>query len=126
VARAVSRNIFKNQGSSWKFVGCGIIVDKDRGLNNKAVGIFWLGIYFLIGNVVDLVHGSWTAAPVGSPWTKDMAMVGSSPKLLVLADSGHGGPMRDGEKEEGATGIRFRQLLRLGRHRGGDTPAAKL
>jgi hypothetical protein len=28
VARCISRNIFKNQGSSWKFVHCGLIIEK--------------------------------------------------------------------------------------------------
>jgi hypothetical protein len=106
-------------GISRKWLGLYLeIFLKTRGLLGNlwtAAGIFQLGIYFLIGNVVDSVHGPWTVSPVGSPWTKDMTMAGSSPKLLFLADSGHGGPTRDGEKEEGATGIRFHLLPRLGR-----------
>jgi hypothetical protein len=35
VTRAISENIFENQGSSWKFVDYGLIVEKDRGLNEK-------------------------------------------------------------------------------------------
>jgi hypothetical protein len=40
VARAISGNIFENQGSSCKFVDCGIIVEKDRGINKKVARIF--------------------------------------------------------------------------------------
>jgi hypothetical protein len=39
VGRAISRNIFESQGSSWKFVDFGLIVEKGRGLNEKVVGI---------------------------------------------------------------------------------------
>jgi hypothetical protein len=75
---------------------------------------------FLMEKGVNSVHGPWTTALVGSPWppwTKDMAIVGSSPELLVQADSGHGGPTRVGEKEEGATRVQFCLLPRLGRWR---------
>jgi hypothetical protein len=73
---------------------------------------------------VNSVHGPWTTAAVGSPWTKDMAMAGSSPELLLSIDSGHGGPTRDGEKEEGVMGVRFCLLPRLGRwHTGGGVSA---
>jgi hypothetical protein len=95
-------------------VDCGIIVEKDRGLNEKEARIFWLGIYFLIGNVVDSVHGSWTAAPVSSPWTKDMAMVGSLLELLLPADSDHGSPMPDGERKRVLQGFNFTNYRGLG------------
>jgi hypothetical protein len=90
VARAISANMLKNEGSSWKFVDCGIIVEKDRGLNEK-----WLedsvSNYFLMEKGMDSVHGPWTTAPVSSLWTKDMAMAGSSSELLLPADFGHRG-----------------------------------
>jgi hypothetical protein len=35
VARGISGNIFENQGSSWKFVDCGLILNKYRGLFAK-------------------------------------------------------------------------------------------
>jgi hypothetical protein len=54
--------------------------------------------YFLVEKGMNSVHGPWTTAPVGSPWTKDMAMVGSLSKILLLADSGLGGLTRIGEK----------------------------
>jgi hypothetical protein len=41
-----SENIFKNQGSSWKFVDCGLIVEKGRGLNKKVARIFGFRIIF--------------------------------------------------------------------------------
>jgi hypothetical protein len=40
VARGISRNIFKNQESSLKFVDYGLIVLKGRGLNEKVARIF--------------------------------------------------------------------------------------
>jgi hypothetical protein len=40
VARSISGNIFENQRSSWKFVGCGLIVKKCRGQNEKVAEIF--------------------------------------------------------------------------------------
>jgi hypothetical protein len=40
VARGISGNIFKNQGSSWKIVDCGLIMEKGRGLNEKVARIF--------------------------------------------------------------------------------------
>jgi hypothetical protein len=58
-----------------------------------------------------------------SPWTKHMAMAGSSPEFLLPDDSGHGGPTRVGEKEKGATRVRLCLLPRLGRCRGGGAPA---
>jgi hypothetical protein len=57
VARAISGNIFKNQGSSWKFEDCRIIVEKDRSLNEKVAGIFGLEI-FLMEKGTNSVHGS--------------------------------------------------------------------
>jgi hypothetical protein len=39
VARAIFGYIFKNQGSSWKFVDCGLIVEKGRGLTRKMARI---------------------------------------------------------------------------------------
>jgi hypothetical protein len=45
VARARSRNIFENQGSSLKFVDSRIIVEKDRGLNEKLAGLFGLELF---------------------------------------------------------------------------------
>jgi hypothetical protein len=41
-----SENIFENQGSSWKFVDCGLIVEKGRGLNEKVARIFGFQIIF--------------------------------------------------------------------------------
>jgi hypothetical protein len=35
VAKGIFGNIFENQGSSWKFKYCGLIVEKGRGLNEK-------------------------------------------------------------------------------------------
>jgi hypothetical protein len=46
VDRVVSGNIFKNQGSSWKVVDCRIIVEKDKGLNEKSGSNIWFGIIF--------------------------------------------------------------------------------
>jgi hypothetical protein len=71
-------------------VDYGIIVEKVRGLNEKVAEIFGLEL-FSNGKGVNSVHGPWTAAPVGSPWTMAMAMAGSSSELLLPADSGHGG-----------------------------------
>jgi hypothetical protein len=114
VARAISRNIFENQGSSWKFVDCRIIVEKDKGLNEKLARIFGLEL-FSNGERCDL-----------GPWLMDRG----SGRFTVDQGHGHGGEltgaptpgrlrpwgsMRDGEKEEGATGVRFCLLLRLGR-----------
>jgi hypothetical protein len=45
VARAIFGNVFENQGSSWKFVDYGIIVEKDRGLNKKVAGIFGFKLF---------------------------------------------------------------------------------
>jgi hypothetical protein len=39
VVRGISGNIFENQGSSWKFVDCGLIMEKGRDLNEKVAGI---------------------------------------------------------------------------------------
>jgi hypothetical protein len=33
------KNIFENQGPSWKFVDYGLIVEKSRGLNGKLARI---------------------------------------------------------------------------------------
>jgi hypothetical protein len=33
------KNIFENQGPSWKFVDYGLIVEKSRGLNGKVARI---------------------------------------------------------------------------------------
>jgi hypothetical protein len=103
----------KTRGSSWKFVECRIIVEKDRGLNEKVARIFGFEL-FSNGKGVNYVHGSWTAAPVGSPWTKNMPLAGISLELLLPTDSGHRVLTRDGEKGEGATGAQFCLLPRLG------------
>jgi hypothetical protein len=46
VARGISRNIFENQGPSWKFVDYLLIVEKGRGLKEKVAGIFGFRIIF--------------------------------------------------------------------------------
>jgi hypothetical protein len=45
VARGISRNIFENQGSSWKFVDCGLILNKYKGLLQSG-GDFWISDLF--------------------------------------------------------------------------------
>jgi hypothetical protein len=70
--------------------------------------------YFLMEKGVNSVHGPWTAAPVGSPWTKDMAMVGSSPELLFLADSGHGARHELGKTKRVLRGFSFAYYRGLG------------
>jgi hypothetical protein len=95
-------------------VECRIIVEKDRGLNEKVARIYGFELFYN-GKGVNWVHGSWTVAPVGSPWTKNMPMAGISLELLLPTDSGHGGPTRDGEKGEGATGFNFAFYQDLGR-----------
>jgi hypothetical protein len=50
---------------------------------------------------VDSVHHSWTVGGVGSWWTEDRAMVGSSPEHLLIASTGHGrSPWVRGKREE--------------------------
>jgi hypothetical protein len=39
VARGIFGIIFENQGTSSKFVDCGLIVEKSRGLNEKGARI---------------------------------------------------------------------------------------
>jgi hypothetical protein len=46
VATVISRNIFKNQWSFWKFVDCGLIMEKGRGLNEKVARISNFQIIF--------------------------------------------------------------------------------
>jgi hypothetical protein len=46
VARAISGNIFKFWGSVLKFVDCGLISGKGRGLFEKVAGIIGFGIIF--------------------------------------------------------------------------------
>jgi hypothetical protein len=46
VARGISGIFFKNQGSSWKFVDCELIMEKGKGLNEKVAGIFSFQIIF--------------------------------------------------------------------------------
>jgi hypothetical protein len=46
VARGIFGIIFKNQGSSWKFVDYGLIVEKGKGLNEKVARISGFCIIF--------------------------------------------------------------------------------
>jgi hypothetical protein len=77
VARARSRNIFENQGSSSKFVDSRIIVEKDRGLNEKLAGLFGLEL-FSNGKRREL-----------GPWLMDRG----SGRFTVDQGHGHGGEL---------------------------------
>jgi hypothetical protein len=64
VARANLEFIFKNQGSSWNFVDCGLILDKDQGFFAKGTGMFWFGFVFQweMGWTRSMAHGPWRIA----------------------------------------------------------------
>jgi hypothetical protein len=62
-----------------------------------------LRIYFLIGNAVDSVHGSWTNVGVASPWViMDDTVAGfqSSPEPGLAPAPGQGDLLRGGQNGE--------------------------
>jgi hypothetical protein len=104
-------------------VDCGLIFGKVKGLFVMLAGIIGLEL-FSNGKSCGLgspTHGPVEALAHGEPRIEGGS--GGSPELLLPADSGHGGLMKDGEMEEGATGTWFCLLPRLGRRRGGGAPA---
>jgi hypothetical protein len=58
VARAISGLFSKIQWDSWKFVDCGLILNKYRGFFVKWQEFSGFGIIFQREKVVDSVHGS--------------------------------------------------------------------
>jgi hypothetical protein len=68
---------------------------------------------------MNLGHGQWTTCGTGPSWTEARAMVGSSPELLLPADSVHGSQPQGGENDKGVSGIRFCSLPKTERRCGG-------
>jgi hypothetical protein len=68
VARAISVIIFENWGGgSFKYVDCGLILNKYRGFFVKWQEFSGFGIIFQWKKVVDSVHGSVERAGVAGP-----------------------------------------------------------
>jgi hypothetical protein len=61
VARANLEIFLDSRGSVWKFVDCGLILQKGRGLFAKRQGFSGFGIIFEWKIRMDRVHGLWTA-----------------------------------------------------------------
>jgi hypothetical protein len=80
-------------------------------------GIFQLGIYFVKRYAIDQVHKLWTSVGHGPWWTGHHGRLWSSLELILAATPGHGYLPQGGEKNEGATGIQFCLVPRLGRRR---------
>jgi hypothetical protein len=59
----------KIRGASCKYVGCGLILEKMRGLSAKCWEMGFLRNYFVEEKPVDQVHGSVDHHWLGPPWT---------------------------------------------------------
>jgi hypothetical protein len=74
--------IFQIPGSDYKFMDCGLILKKPRGLSAKCPKLDFPGIVFLKEN-------PWTADSAGPRWTTDRGRGGASPargaRVLELA-----------------------------------------
>jgi hypothetical protein len=69
VARGISGNIFKTQGSVYKKCGLRINYGQVQGVIYKMVGIFWFQNYFTIGNDVGRGPRFMDRWRLGPPWT---------------------------------------------------------
>jgi hypothetical protein len=58
VARGIFGNIFENLRASCKYVGCGLILEKMRGLSAKCWEMGFSRNYFVEEKPVDQVNGS--------------------------------------------------------------------
>jgi hypothetical protein len=61
VASAKLEFIFENQGSSWNFVDCSLILGKGRGLFEKLAGIIGLELF-------SNGKKAWTRSIAHGPW----------------------------------------------------------
>jgi hypothetical protein len=69
VARGISRNIFKTQGSVYKKCGLRLNYGQVHGVIYKVVGICWFQNYFTIGNDVGRGPRFMDRWRLGPPWT---------------------------------------------------------
>jgi hypothetical protein len=68
-------------------------MEKGKGLNEKWLE-YSISNYFLIGNGMDSVHGSWTSAQVAGPWFHRGLHSGRRQGLTRARPSGRSGPWR--------------------------------
>jgi hypothetical protein len=73
----------KIRGASYKYVGCGLILEKMRGLSAKCREMGFSMNYFVEENPVDQVHGSVDRAGPVHHGPAAIATRGSSPELSL-------------------------------------------
>jgi hypothetical protein len=71
--------IFRILGSDCKFMDCGLISNKPRGLSAKCPKLDFPGIVFLKENPWAESTSPWTADSAGLRWTVDRGRGGASP-----------------------------------------------
>jgi hypothetical protein len=94
----------KIRGASYKYVGCGLILVKMRGLSVKCREMGFSRNYFIEEKPVEQVHGSVDRAGPVHHGPVAIAACGSSPELR-LRPLQCSRPPTKGREEEGSTGV---------------------